>query len=817
MTPQDPYSFTASPFPHGHFRVHAVSGREALSKPYRFDVVVSARSALGEDIERLALGQRAALVIHIGSSPRVIPGVIASVHYQGVRPHEEAVQYTFRLVPSLALLKHQRGSRIFQDKRVPDVVDEVLRGAGMATHWDLTREYPKRSFITQYEESDLTFVTRLLAEAGIFYGFAASAPNHEDFLGAISTSLDLGTSLSNVAAFSLETKLTYPEETVFFGDKQTAYPAIGTPSLYYFPLDGVVTERDKIGQFETIRRVKSTVAEYREYDPDRPHVLLVGRDEGHKEARPNAGFAESLMQNVVHREYETYDHDGAFFFPDRKGTHEAARQIRRQTARKRVSAEGRSAATELAPGYRWKLEDHPVNEYNREHVIISIEHRGSIANGGATYENNFTCVPSDVTYVPARQKRRVVQSLVTATVVGPHGEDIHVDAGGRIKVLFHWDRRRTMDDTASCWIRVVQPWAGAGFGHQFFPRVGMEVVVQFVDGNPDNPPPTLDVLTPADGATIGDHGLLFFTVHATGSNLQNFTVHVDGGPAAPGSIVVSQPAPVPCLAGCDLQIGWDATVVSEGVHLITLEVADDVGRLASDGVTLDFEDVPVVSFTAPSTDLRGVGQATVRVHVLDRGNVAVALATPAMTFTASAADCRTGCDFSWVWNTAALPAGPTAYQVTATDGHGRSATASRTSLLGDLPIVTGIQVSGETDGIGFLEVEVHLVDAQSGVVLGCSGQSQDMEGVDAAGVLYHPMAYFVTPSGARFEPANLAGHDVVARVIEDDSQSCPGPITPDDDEIGRSPAVPGLSLSSLPTSFGRVSNFTMVIGRPLTR
>ncbi|WP_437672891.1 type VI secretion system Vgr family protein [Sorangium sp. So ce131] len=514
-----PYLFSAFPFPPGHFRVHAIRGREALSKPYRFEVTVTSRSFVGEDLERIALGQRAALVLRAGGAARVIPGVVAAVRSQGVRPHHDAAQYTFCLVPALALLRHQRGSRIFQDQRVDQVVDHVLRGAGMATRWELTREYPVRPYITQYEESDLAFVSRLLAEAGIFYRFASAAGAVEEILRA--AGLVAPAPVADVAAFvQAAAGFAYPEETVVFGDDASTYPPIasgglgavaraaaaaldvptevsigpvavglGAPSLYYLSALGFAVERaDKVTEFAAVRRVRSDVAEYREYDPDRPNATLVSRDEDEEPASGAVDQAAAALRGLVSRRaLETYEHDGHFLFPDWKDVDEVARRIRRQTSRKRVGAEGRSLCEALSPGHRFQLEDHPIGSLNREHVVTSVEHRGSVAQGEETYSNTFTCVPARVTYVPTRPRRRTVQALITATVVGPPGEDVHVDALGRIKVLFHWDRRRTKDDTASCWIRAVQPWAGAGFGHQFFPRVGMEVAVAFEGGDPDKP------------------------------------------------------------------------------------------------------------------------------------------------------------------------------------------------------------------------------------------------------------------------------------------------------------------------------------------
>jgi type VI secretion system secreted protein VgrG len=540
---EGPYAFHAFPFPPGHFRVHAVRGREALSKPYVFRVTVTTTALAGEDLERLALGHRAALIIRVGGAPRIVPGVIEAVRSEGLVHDGTMARYTFRLVPALALLRHQRGSRIFQDASVDRVVDQVLRNAGITARWDLTRHYPVRAYVTQYEESDLAFVQRLLAEAGIFYTFGSPLAGLEALAGTADAGLS---AVSDAAALvaAAASLAPIPEEIVVFGDDASAYPPISVggvvdavagaaaalgapthaavgparvglvaPSLFHADARGLSDGSDRVAHFVATRRVRSDLAEYRDFDPARPHAPLVGRSargavdvtagaaaatgaeiafELDGGLSPSASWgkgalAEALLGLASRRRLETYEHHGVFLFPDWKDVSEMAQRIRRQTTRRRAVAEGESCCSALRPGHRFRLEDHPFGDHNREYAVVSVEHHGGAGQGKETYRNVFTCVPAEVTYAPPRPRRRTVQALLTATVVGPAGEEIHVDGSGRIKVAFHWDRRGLRDDAASCWIRAVQPWAGAGFGHQFFPRVGMEVAVTFEGGDTDKP------------------------------------------------------------------------------------------------------------------------------------------------------------------------------------------------------------------------------------------------------------------------------------------------------------------------------------------
>lgn len=447
----DPYHFSVGRLPADHFEVHTVRGREALSKPFAFRVTVTSPALAADELENLALGERAALTLRTGGPERVVSGVIDAVRAEGLRDGDRVTQATFRLVPTLALLRHQHRSRIFQDVRVDEVVTQVLAEAGIQSRWQLTRRYPTCSYVTQYDETDLAFVTRILLEAGIFYWCCSD----RDFTGeAFDPSAD---------------------DVMVMADDASAYPpvrsrAAGVPTLSCAPVTGVAFDRsDRITSFASSRRIRPAAAEYREFDPTRPRLPLVSR----------AGVAAP-------RGLETYEHDGHFLFPDAEELQTAAERIRQRKRRRSMTSRGVSGCNTLAPGHRFAIDGIALGSGNREQVVVSVEHQGRVASGELVYENTFESVPSSVSYLPNPGRRRNVQSLLTATVVGPPGEDIHVDGMGRIKVHFHWDRRGPGSDT-SCWIRVVHQWAGAGFGHQFIPRVGMEVAVCFDRGDPDKP------------------------------------------------------------------------------------------------------------------------------------------------------------------------------------------------------------------------------------------------------------------------------------------------------------------------------------------
>jgi type VI secretion system secreted protein VgrG len=187
---------------------------------------------------------------------------------------------------------------------------------------------------------------------------------------------------------------------------------------------------------------------------------------------------------------EVYDHHGDYHFPEHREATEEARRNLRQARRRAHSSHGTSRCSRLCAGRKFHLDDHPLGHLKGDYVLVSVKHVGASRQGldqlRETYTNTFQAVPADVVYLPRRPRRRVTQNCLTATVVGPAGEDVHVNDQGEIKVKFHWDRA-AHGANSSCWIRAMQSWGGTGWGTQFIPRVGMEVVVAFDGGDPDRP------------------------------------------------------------------------------------------------------------------------------------------------------------------------------------------------------------------------------------------------------------------------------------------------------------------------------------------
>jgi type VI secretion system secreted protein VgrG len=293
-----------------------------------------------------------------------------------------------------------------------------------------------------------------------------------------------------------------------------------------------VSSLDTITRFSLKNRVKSSGAAFRDYDPARPQVRLESTAVSTQPFPPSgfeiAGEVVSAASSVLGAAgglipgaagalgeasdvlgevdgavdmvagalgqkvpFEVYEHHGNYLFPKWAFANDEAPLILRQKRRRASMADGAGSSPDLSPGHRFALQGHPAPQLDHAYVATSVKHRGETRADGSgewrVYSNTFECAPAEMTFLPPRPKRKSVQVALTATVVGPPGEEIHVDPLGQIKVQFHWDREGKFDDKSSCWIRTMQPWGGAAWGHQFIPRIGMEVVVVFEGGDPDKP------------------------------------------------------------------------------------------------------------------------------------------------------------------------------------------------------------------------------------------------------------------------------------------------------------------------------------------
>ncbi len=415
---------------------------ERFNQPYELRLVLRTDDLSAEPATML--GTRVSLELARGEMHRELFGVVGDVEDGTVG--EDYVAATVTIVPALAALAHRRNSRFFSDKSVKEVLIEVL-SEGLAPYDRevdasfLHAEYPTRQHITQYRESDLDFVHRLMEEHGVTYRF-----DHRD--GA-----ELMVLLDNDSAYTSLTSL---------GSADGVLPMART--------DGGSDDREDLRHFARKSMTQPTVARGAAFDWRNPSVEAL----------------EAALSKSGQPELEDYD----FRIPPAGlGIEEVERRVQlrgRYLRRGEQTFSGVTTATQLRPGAKFELIDHPGGDLNGAYLVTSVEHAaGDLAvpsDPATAYNNRFECIPLGVPWCPTpKTPRPQISGVQTATVVGD-GE-IDVDAHGRVKVEFHWDR----DQGASCFIPVVQPWAGKGWGTMFYPRVGMQVVVSFLDGDPDQP------------------------------------------------------------------------------------------------------------------------------------------------------------------------------------------------------------------------------------------------------------------------------------------------------------------------------------------
>ncbi|QXH49190.1 type VI secretion system tip protein VgrG [Pseudomonas fakonensis] len=447
FTPANQPSFTlAIQGANSDLRVLAFTGFEALNQPYAFDLqLISEYPAL--DLSELL---HKPAFFSFTPEGQGIHGIIDRIA-QG-DSGKRFTRYEITLRPRLARLAHRVNQRIFQDLTVPEIITQVLKDHGIlgdAHEFHLGYEYPPRNYCVQYNESDLHFIQRLCEEEGLSYHFQHSSGDHR----------------------------------LVFGDDQTVFPKLA--AVTYQQDSGQVADDPVIKQLAVRVETRTTRATRRDYDFKNPRLLL-----------------ESAHSTERAPDLEDYDYPGRFTDRER-GKLLATRAVQRHRADYRL-AEGCGDVARLVSGHFLPLAGHGRDEWNDLWLLTSIRHEGKQpqvleeALPSATtahkddfhqgYRNSFTATPWDQPFRPAlRHDKQRIRGSQRALVTGPAGEEIHCDSHGRVKVQFFWDREGAGDDQTSCWLRVSSAWAGARYGGIAIPRIGMEVLVGFLEGDPDQP------------------------------------------------------------------------------------------------------------------------------------------------------------------------------------------------------------------------------------------------------------------------------------------------------------------------------------------
>jgi type VI secretion system secreted protein VgrG len=421
-------------------RVVRFDGREAISSLFEFRLEIAASDEL--ELEKL-VGKPAHLTIEGLAGERQVHGFVCQAEYVG--DSRRYALYELTLVPWIWRLQQRSNSRIYQGKTTPEILELVLKASGLPRkqlRLELHGAFAPRDYCTQYGETDLDFISRLMEAEGIIYFF-----EHEEDAHVL----------------------------VLTNSGDCRPPPDGPVELTWGPPEGIVHPGEHLTRLRLSELMRPTRVSLRDMNLHQPDLALETSAGGDGER-------------------EVYEYPGSY--QDRQwGEKQAKLRLEALQATRRRGF-GTSDSPRLVPGFTFKLTGHPRDGVDGEYRLLAVTHRGEQpqvldedAAGEFHYSNELECMGSKLPYrAPRITPRPTVRGVQTATVVGP--EDVHVDEHGRVQVMFHWDRKEPSADGIgrwSCWIRVSQAWAGAAYGAMFLPRVGHEVIVDFIEGDPDRP------------------------------------------------------------------------------------------------------------------------------------------------------------------------------------------------------------------------------------------------------------------------------------------------------------------------------------------
>jgi type VI secretion system secreted protein VgrG len=459
-----------SPLGNNKLLLVSLNGEEQVSQLFRFELELIADNDTEVPFDKILGHKVTAHIAAPGGGHRHISGICCAFSQGGRDAYFTSYQAV--IVPEVWFLTRKAQSRIFQAKTVKEILKKVF--TGFQVHEDLRGDYQPRNYCVQYRETDFNFASRLMEEEGIFYFFEHEQNSH----------------------------------TMVYADHPGAHQNVPFESTATFaPLETTNVVEDRVTEWQKTQSLRSTKFLLWDHSFELPHKHLEAEETLTRRARVGTTSHNFLMgdPNLL----EVYDWPGEYaqrfdgvnparqatgdvqkVFQDNKRTVEIRMQ---QEAAEVFSVVGVSKLRQLTAGFRFKLKDH--FNADGDYVLTSVRHDAQMTSNYRShdmdemvYENGFTCLPDSVPFRPQRvTPKPVIQGTQTAVVVGPKGEEIYTDKYGRVKVQFHWDREGKNDEKSSCWIRVAQPMAGRRWGSSFWPRVGQEVLVDFLEGDPDRP------------------------------------------------------------------------------------------------------------------------------------------------------------------------------------------------------------------------------------------------------------------------------------------------------------------------------------------
>jgi type VI secretion system secreted protein VgrG len=424
----------------------SLEGTETLGRLPSFELqLISETKSLNP---KQILGQTVGVTLNLGNGKqRHFHG--HAIQFGRATIRDRYFVYQATVVPWLWFLTRAINCRIFQNKSVVDIVQKVCKDHGFdQIELRLKGNYTSWEYCVQYRETDFNFVSRLLEQEGIYYFFKYEEDKH----------------------------------TLILADSPSSHqPFPGYEQVKLRPISRVAAaeERERIRDFASEMKHVSGMFTHTDYDFEKP------RSDLKTQSQMPGQYAKSS--------FEVYDYPGEYVKHDDGDTWARTRMEEIHAEIEQGTGWGDSRG--IAPGSIFTLEDSPFSQDNRSYLVTSVQYElrptefetGS-EGSDQVFQCQFVVQPSDTQFRPARvtQKPKTL-GVQTAVVVGQQGDEIYTDKYGRIKVQFHWDREGKRDQNSSCWMRVAQAWAGRRWGTTFIPRVGQEVIVDFLEGDPDQP------------------------------------------------------------------------------------------------------------------------------------------------------------------------------------------------------------------------------------------------------------------------------------------------------------------------------------------
>ena len=453
MAVQSDYRYTLDAGEKHTFDVISFKLTEGLSEPFRLELMLS---SFDPNISFSALmDQSVTFTFWQGEQPvRYLNGIVTSFGLGKtgfVRTHYQMV-----VEPALARAAFQSDSRIFQHQNSEKIIRTLLQKNRVekVSFEPLPSDW-EREYCVQYRETDLAFIERLAAEEGWYYYFDHRADSHE----------------------------------LRFGHQSIASPILGT--LTYNAKPAGDRSFACLWRFDYCRKVTTTSQTLRDYTFLNPNYNLEHQHHSQASTLTDSDTSKSAVNSAT--VYEKYDYPGRYK-KDEQGNPFSLYRLESELAlSETANAEGDDMR--VVPGYGFTLEGHANSAFNQDWLVVRVEHSGKQTGSldeeageeGNRYENTLFLIPHNKPWRSPLKPRPIIRGTQVAHVTGPEGEEIYCDEWGRVKLQFPWDRLGNFDEHSSCWVRVVQGWAGAQYGNMMIPRIGHEVLVKYLNGDPDQP------------------------------------------------------------------------------------------------------------------------------------------------------------------------------------------------------------------------------------------------------------------------------------------------------------------------------------------